>query len=306
MSDRTTPPFRADHVGSLLRPPELLRRARTSPTTRCPPRSCARSRTRRSAAPCGCRRRSACSSATDGEFRRASWHMDFIYQLGGISKSPGQPGGQVPQRRRRHRVHARRDAHRRQGHAREADLRRRTSSSCRASSPAPRPSSRSRRRAWSTTAAAARRSSSPSTRTWTSSGSDLTTAYADQVVAIADARLHLPAVRRHLARLPQRPQPARRDGGQGRRRRAPARGLHPPHQRGAGAAPRGHGDHHPHVPRQLPQLAGSPRAATTSSPRRCSTSSPSTASSWSGTTPAPAASSPCASCPRARSSCSAS
>ena len=25
-------------------------------------------------------------SATDGEFRRASWHMDFIYQLGGISR----------------------------------------------------------------------------------------------------------------------------------------------------------------------------------------------------------------------------
>ncbi len=27
-------------------------------------------------------------SATDGEFRRASWHMDFIYQLGGIEKRP--------------------------------------------------------------------------------------------------------------------------------------------------------------------------------------------------------------------------
>ena len=26
-------------------------------------------------------------AATDGEFRRASWHMDFIYQLGGIGKS---------------------------------------------------------------------------------------------------------------------------------------------------------------------------------------------------------------------------
>ena len=25
-------------------------------------------------------------SATDGEFRRASWHMDFIYQLYGIAK----------------------------------------------------------------------------------------------------------------------------------------------------------------------------------------------------------------------------
>src|SRR5258707_6880307 len=28
-------------------------------------------------------------SPTDGEFRRASCHMDFIYQLGGISKAPG-------------------------------------------------------------------------------------------------------------------------------------------------------------------------------------------------------------------------
>ena len=28
-------------------------------------------------------------SATDGEFRRASWHMDFIYALGGVSKAPG-------------------------------------------------------------------------------------------------------------------------------------------------------------------------------------------------------------------------
>jgi 5-methyltetrahydropteroyltriglutamate--homocysteine methyltransferase len=28
-------------------------------------------------------------SATDGEFRRASWHMDFIYQLGGVDKAPG-------------------------------------------------------------------------------------------------------------------------------------------------------------------------------------------------------------------------
>ncbi len=28
-------------------------------------------------------------SATDGEFRRASWHMDFIYQLGGIKRAPG-------------------------------------------------------------------------------------------------------------------------------------------------------------------------------------------------------------------------
>jgi 5-methyltetrahydropteroyltriglutamate--homocysteine methyltransferase len=29
-------------------------------------------------------------SATDGEFRRASWHMDFIYQLGGVSQVEGE------------------------------------------------------------------------------------------------------------------------------------------------------------------------------------------------------------------------
>jgi methionine synthase II (cobalamin-independent) len=29
-------------------------------------------------------------TATDGEFRRASWHMDFIYQLGGISRASDQ------------------------------------------------------------------------------------------------------------------------------------------------------------------------------------------------------------------------
>jgi 5-methyltetrahydropteroyltriglutamate--homocysteine methyltransferase len=28
-------------------------------------------------------------SATDGEFRRSSWHMDFIYELGGIEQVPG-------------------------------------------------------------------------------------------------------------------------------------------------------------------------------------------------------------------------
>ena len=28
-------------------------------------------------------------ATTDGEFRRASWHMDFIYQIDGISKEAG-------------------------------------------------------------------------------------------------------------------------------------------------------------------------------------------------------------------------
>ena len=35
----------------------------------------------------GCRRRSASEVVTDGEFRRGSWHMDFLYQIGGVAKT---------------------------------------------------------------------------------------------------------------------------------------------------------------------------------------------------------------------------
>ena len=87
---RTTPPFRADHVGSLLRPPSLLAARDDFAAGRIDAAHLRADRGRRDR-----RRRSRCrrdvglQSATDGEFRRASWHMDFIYQLGGISKAPG-------------------------------------------------------------------------------------------------------------------------------------------------------------------------------------------------------------------------
>ena len=87
---RTKPPFRADHVGSLLRPPALLQ-ARddhaAGPHRR--RRSCAPSRTRRSDEVVRKQEEVGLQSATDGEFRRASWHMDFIYQLDGITKEAG-------------------------------------------------------------------------------------------------------------------------------------------------------------------------------------------------------------------------
>src|SRR5689334_12838760 len=78
------PPYRADHVGSLLRPPELLQ-ARTdfaagridADKLRAIEDTAIREIVRKQEE-CGLR------SATDGEFRRESWHMDFIYQLGGI------------------------------------------------------------------------------------------------------------------------------------------------------------------------------------------------------------------------------
>jgi 5-methyltetrahydropteroyltriglutamate--homocysteine methyltransferase len=85
MVARTTPPFRADHVGSLLRPPELLRAREdatsgriTSDELRAIEDDAIRDAVRM-------QRDVGLRAVTDGEFRRTSWHMDFIYSLDGIS-----------------------------------------------------------------------------------------------------------------------------------------------------------------------------------------------------------------------------
>ncbi|HET9893521.1 MAG TPA: 5-methyltetrahydropteroyltriglutamate--homocysteine S-methyltransferase [Streptosporangiaceae bacterium] len=86
---RTTPPFRADHVGSLLRPQNLLD-ARAQFASGDLDEAGLRAVEDAAITDVVAMQASAgLQSATDGEFRRASWHMDFIYQLGGISKAPG-------------------------------------------------------------------------------------------------------------------------------------------------------------------------------------------------------------------------
>jgi 5-methyltetrahydropteroyltriglutamate--homocysteine methyltransferase len=87
MSTRTTPPFRADHVGSLLRPPELLEaRARAADGAITPAELRAVEDGAISDA-VRLQREVGLRAVTDGEFRRASWHMDFIYGLDGIQRS---------------------------------------------------------------------------------------------------------------------------------------------------------------------------------------------------------------------------
>lgn len=84
---RTKPPFRADHVGSLLRPKELLQAREDHAQGRI---DAARLRALEDDAirdVVKLQQDAGLQTATDGEFRRASWHMDFIYQLGGISKA---------------------------------------------------------------------------------------------------------------------------------------------------------------------------------------------------------------------------
>src|SRR4051812_45849452 len=86
---RTRPPFRADHVGSLLRPAGLLRAREDHAAGRLDEYAlrgvedeAVREAVRR-------QEEVGLQSATDGEFRRASWHMDFIYALDGITKEAG-------------------------------------------------------------------------------------------------------------------------------------------------------------------------------------------------------------------------
>jgi 5-methyltetrahydropteroyltriglutamate--homocysteine methyltransferase len=89
MSERTGPPFRADHVGSLLRPPELLEAREAHAAGRLDDAGLKQAEDDAIRDVVRMQEEAGLQSVTDGEFRRASWHMDFIYQLDGISKAPG-------------------------------------------------------------------------------------------------------------------------------------------------------------------------------------------------------------------------
>ncbi len=99
---RTTPPFRADHVGSLLRPASVLAARDDFAAGRITVQQLRAAEDAAIADVVAMQQRAGLQSATDGEFRRASWHMDFIYQIGGVSKAPGNlavkfhnPGGDI-------------------------------------------------------------------------------------------------------------------------------------------------------------------------------------------------------------------
>jgi len=86
MSQRTTPPFRADHVGSLLRP-AALRDARAQFAKGAIDAAALKAvedreieRVIRKQEEVGLQ------SITDGEFRRSWWHLDFLWGLDGIEK----------------------------------------------------------------------------------------------------------------------------------------------------------------------------------------------------------------------------
>ena len=79
------PPFRADHVGSLLRPPALkaLRLERESGKVSASELRAAEDAAIRDGVKL--QEDAGLQGITDGEMRRKSWHMDFLLQLSGLS-----------------------------------------------------------------------------------------------------------------------------------------------------------------------------------------------------------------------------
>jgi 5-methyltetrahydropteroyltriglutamate--homocysteine methyltransferase len=86
MADNARPPFRADHVGSLLRPKEVHQARDEFAKGRITAADLKRVEDDAIREVIRMQGEVGLKSATDGELRRTSWHMDFIYQLGGVEK----------------------------------------------------------------------------------------------------------------------------------------------------------------------------------------------------------------------------
>ena len=89
MSARTVPPFRADHVGSFLRPARLQAARKDHAAGVISDEQLRAVEDEAVREIVALQQEAGLRSVTDGEFRRATWHMDFVYQIGGIAKVPG-------------------------------------------------------------------------------------------------------------------------------------------------------------------------------------------------------------------------
>ena len=82
-------PFRADHVGSLLRSPALKARRREREAGRIDAAALAAAEDEAVREAVRIQERAGLEGITDGEQRRKSWHMDFLTRLGGLSSEGG-------------------------------------------------------------------------------------------------------------------------------------------------------------------------------------------------------------------------
>ncbi|MDE1930875.1 MAG: 5-methyltetrahydropteroyltriglutamate--homocysteine S-methyltransferase, partial [Alphaproteobacteria bacterium] len=92
MAARTTPPFRADHVGSLLRPKKLLdaRDKRKQNAITADQLKAVEDESIREVVQL--QEGLGLKDATDGEFRRAYWHLDFLERFANVTIVPPSVG----------------------------------------------------------------------------------------------------------------------------------------------------------------------------------------------------------------------
>src|SRR5215831_17473044 len=87
MSQRTKPPFRADHVGSLLRPAALKRAREQHAKGEMTAAQLKEIEDREIERVIKKQEEVGLQSITDGEFRRSWWHLDFLWGLDGVERS---------------------------------------------------------------------------------------------------------------------------------------------------------------------------------------------------------------------------
>src|SRR5215468_5153159 len=86
------PPFRADHVGSLLRPPELLRTRDEHQRGTLSAESLRAIEDRSIRDVAKLQEEIGLQGITDGEYRRTIWHADFLRQIEGVTVQEGVAG----------------------------------------------------------------------------------------------------------------------------------------------------------------------------------------------------------------------
>jgi methionine synthase II (cobalamin-independent) len=92
MAARQRPPFRADHVGSLLRPPALQESRRQHARGDIDAAALAAVEDREIERLVKQQEDLGLRAATDGELRRSWWHLDFLWGLDGVAKHTTNAG----------------------------------------------------------------------------------------------------------------------------------------------------------------------------------------------------------------------
>src|SRR5262245_41351942 len=90
MSERASPPFRADHVGSLIRPDALIAARQAAERHELPAAELQRLREEAIRAVVRLQEDIGFKLATDGEFNRGSWQRDFLLKLENVELIPSR------------------------------------------------------------------------------------------------------------------------------------------------------------------------------------------------------------------------